>query len=162
MLSWQDTPLTIRLFLSWPNDPSLFKQAPPPVTHFSYQSPRIFRKRSRRWKSINRAAASRKTPLIQFPVCLRVSQRSEHNFPKLEFTQDELQERFKRQLAIEQACTVTIDSVEAAKPVTENVAKMVSERHRRQLHIPVMSGTHCMRSVHMFASEKFVLQLSEV
>ncbi|XP_042273107.1 DNA-directed RNA polymerase, mitochondrial [Thunnus maccoyii] len=52
------------------------------------------------------------------------TQRADHEYPKLDFTQEELQERFKQQLSMEQACTVTIDSVEAAKPVTENMAKM--------------------------------------
>uniref|UniRef100_A0A8C9YZI6 DNA-directed RNA polymerase n=1 Tax=Sander lucioperca TaxID=283035 RepID=A0A8C9YZI6_SANLU len=52
------------------------------------------------------------------------TQRSDHQYPKLDFTQEKLQERFKHQLSIEQACTITIDSVEAAKPVTENMAKM--------------------------------------
>uniref|UniRef100_A0A3Q3N908 DNA-directed RNA polymerase n=1 Tax=Mastacembelus armatus TaxID=205130 RepID=A0A3Q3N908_9TELE len=52
------------------------------------------------------------------------TQRADHHYPKLDFTQEELQERFKRQLSMEQACTVTIDSVEAAKTVTENMAKM--------------------------------------
>ncbi|KAF1385866.1 hypothetical protein PFLUV_G00112200 [Perca fluviatilis] len=52
------------------------------------------------------------------------TQRSDHQYPKLDFTQEDLQERFKRQLRIEQACTITIDSVEAAKPLTENMAKM--------------------------------------
>ncbi|XP_067453403.1 DNA-directed RNA polymerase, mitochondrial [Thunnus thynnus] len=52
------------------------------------------------------------------------TQRADHEYPKLDFTQEELQERFKQQLGMEQACTVTIDSVEAAKPVTENMAKM--------------------------------------
>ncbi|XP_006800467.2 DNA-directed RNA polymerase, mitochondrial [Neolamprologus brichardi] len=52
------------------------------------------------------------------------SERADHIYPKLDFTQEDLQERFKRQLSVEQACTITIDSVEAAKPVTENMAKM--------------------------------------
>uniref|UniRef100_A0A1A7WLC6 DNA-directed RNA polymerase n=2 Tax=Iconisemion striatum TaxID=60296 RepID=A0A1A7WLC6_9TELE len=52
------------------------------------------------------------------------TQREHHTYPKLDFTQAELQERFKHQLSVEQACTITIDSVEAAKPVTENMAKM--------------------------------------
>ncbi|CAK6955249.1 DNA-directed RNA polymerase%2C mitochondrial [Scomber scombrus] len=52
------------------------------------------------------------------------AQRANHQYPKLDFTQVELQERFKQQLDMEQACTVTIDSVEGAKPVTENMAKM--------------------------------------
>ena len=55
-------------------------------------------------------------------------QREDHHYPRLDLTQKELQERFKHQLSIEQACTVTIDSVEAAKPVTENMGKMVKER----------------------------------
>ncbi|TNN64107.1 DNA-directed RNA polymerase, mitochondrial [Liparis tanakae] len=52
------------------------------------------------------------------------TQRSDHQYPKLDFTQEELQERFKLQLGMEQACTATIDSVEAAKPVTEHMARM--------------------------------------
>jgi len=40
-------------------------------------------------------------------------------------TQAELLAGFKRQLSMELACTVTINSVEAAKPLTENMAKMV-------------------------------------
>uniref|UniRef100_A0A672HQR7 DNA-directed RNA polymerase n=1 Tax=Salarias fasciatus TaxID=181472 RepID=A0A672HQR7_SALFA len=52
------------------------------------------------------------------------AQRENHTYPKLDFTQEELQDRFKRQLSVEQACTVTIDSVETAKPVTENMEKM--------------------------------------
>ncbi|XP_023265435.1 DNA-directed RNA polymerase, mitochondrial [Seriola lalandi dorsalis] len=52
------------------------------------------------------------------------TKREDHHYPKLDFTQEELRERFKRQLSVERACTVTIDSVEGAKPVTENMAKM--------------------------------------
>ncbi|XP_074491779.1 DNA-directed RNA polymerase, mitochondrial isoform X1 [Sebastes fasciatus] len=52
------------------------------------------------------------------------TQRSDHQYPKLDLTREELQERFKHQLGMEQACTVTIDSVEVAKPVTKNMAKM--------------------------------------
>uniref|UniRef100_A0A8C6T0L7 DNA-directed RNA polymerase n=1 Tax=Neogobius melanostomus TaxID=47308 RepID=A0A8C6T0L7_9GOBI len=50
--------------------------------------------------------------------------RTEHRYPKLHFTKQELQERFTQQLSMEEACTVTIDSVEASKPATENVDKM--------------------------------------
>ncbi|XP_061833867.1 DNA-directed RNA polymerase, mitochondrial [Nerophis lumbriciformis] len=50
--------------------------------------------------------------------------RYNHQYPKLDFTREELQERFKFQFSMEQACTVTIDSVEADKPITENMAKM--------------------------------------
>uniref|UniRef100_A0A671UG92 DNA-directed RNA polymerase n=1 Tax=Sparus aurata TaxID=8175 RepID=A0A671UG92_SPAAU len=38
--------------------------------------------------------------------------------------QMDLQERFKRQLSIEEASTITIDSVEASKPITKNMARM--------------------------------------
>ncbi|KAG7513818.1 DNA-directed RNA polymerase, mitochondrial [Solea senegalensis] len=62
------------------------------------------------------------------------TQRADHQYPKLDFTQAELQERFQRQLSVEQACTVTIDSVETAKPVTENMTKMREQltKHRAQ------------------------------
>lgn len=53
-------------------------------------------------------------------------QRREHHYPKLDFTKQELQERFNQQLETEQACTVTIDSVENFKPVTENMANVVN------------------------------------
>ncbi|XP_059197973.1 DNA-directed RNA polymerase, mitochondrial [Centropristis striata] len=52
------------------------------------------------------------------------TKRVDHRYPKVDFTREELQERFKRQLSLEQACIVTIDSVEAAKPITENMARM--------------------------------------
>ncbi|KAM3876120.1 DNA-directed RNA polymerase, mitochondrial [Diretmus argenteus] len=52
------------------------------------------------------------------------TQRADHHYPKLDFSHEELLECFNRQLSTEQACTVTIDSVEAAKPVTINMAKM--------------------------------------
>ncbi|KAL3047593.1 hypothetical protein OYC64_021729 [Pagothenia borchgrevinki] len=52
------------------------------------------------------------------------TQRSDHRYPKLDFSQEELQQRFKKQLTIEQDCTITIDSVQATKPITKNMAKM--------------------------------------
>ncbi|KAL6107719.1 polrmt [Pungitius sinensis] len=52
------------------------------------------------------------------------AQRSDHRYPKLDFTREELRQRFALQLRLEQDCTVTIDSVEAAKPVTDYMAKM--------------------------------------
>ncbi|KAL7396271.1 hypothetical protein ABVT39_003255 [Epinephelus coioides] len=52
------------------------------------------------------------------------TQREDHHYPKLDFTLKELQERFKHQLNVEQACTITIKSVEDPKPVTEKMAKM--------------------------------------
>uniref|UniRef100_A0A8C5D5J6 DNA-directed RNA polymerase n=1 Tax=Gouania willdenowi TaxID=441366 RepID=A0A8C5D5J6_GOUWI len=54
------------------------------------------------------------------------TQREDHKYPKLAFTQLELQERFKHQLSVEQACTVTIDSVESAKPVTKHMRKLLA------------------------------------
>ncbi|XP_035508951.1 DNA-directed RNA polymerase, mitochondrial isoform X2 [Morone saxatilis] len=52
------------------------------------------------------------------------AQKGDYKYPKLDLTQKELQKRFKRQLSIEQACTITIESVETSKPVTENIVKM--------------------------------------
>ncbi|XP_069503971.1 DNA-directed RNA polymerase, mitochondrial isoform X2 [Ambystoma mexicanum] len=45
------------------------------------------------------------------------------SYPKLDFSVADLQERFQRQLALERASTVTIDSVEAVKPLTEQNCK---------------------------------------
>uniref|UniRef100_W5MD34 DNA-directed RNA polymerase n=1 Tax=Lepisosteus oculatus TaxID=7918 RepID=W5MD34_LEPOC len=45
-------------------------------------------------------------------------------YPKLDFTLAELRERFRRQLSTEQADILTMDSVEASKPITEHMAKM--------------------------------------
>ncbi|KAM7012929.1 DNA-directed RNA polymerase, mitochondrial [Tautogolabrus adspersus] len=69
---------------------------------------------------LNTAISDCFSPLVQDYYI----QREDHQYPKLDFTHDELQECFKRQLSMEQACTVTIDSVEASKPVSENMAKM--------------------------------------
>lgn len=52
-------------------------------------------------------------------------QREGATYPKLDFSLKELQDRFSLQLAMEKATTVTIDSVEALKPVTDHMAKMV-------------------------------------
>ncbi|KAJ8374547.1 hypothetical protein SKAU_G00051270 [Synaphobranchus kaupii] len=52
------------------------------------------------------------------------TKRDNVDYPKTDFSLAELQEKFSRQLAMEQADTVTIDSVEAIKPVTEHMAKM--------------------------------------
>ncbi|XP_060797384.1 DNA-directed RNA polymerase, mitochondrial [Neoarius graeffei] len=52
------------------------------------------------------------------------TKREESSYPKLDFNVAELQKRFRRQLAMEQANTITIDSVEAMKPVTEHMARM--------------------------------------
>uniref|UniRef100_A0A4W3HZ33 DNA-directed RNA polymerase n=1 Tax=Callorhinchus milii TaxID=7868 RepID=A0A4W3HZ33_CALMI len=49
-------------------------------------------------------------------------------YPKLDLRVEELRQRFSRQLSLEQADTVTINSIEAAKPVTEKM-----KRSRRRL-----------------------------
>ncbi|XP_069072918.1 DNA-directed RNA polymerase, mitochondrial [Pleurodeles waltl] len=41
------------------------------------------------------------------------------SYPKLDFSTSDLQERFQKQLALERAGVVTIDSVEAVKPLTD-------------------------------------------
>ncbi|KAK1805942.1 hypothetical protein P4O66_012981 [Electrophorus voltai] len=53
-----------------------------------------------------------------------VSRREGSRYPKMDFSLEELRERFSRQLAIEQSNTITIASVEATKPITENMARM--------------------------------------
>ncbi|XP_077082544.1 DNA-directed RNA polymerase, mitochondrial [Siphateles boraxobius] len=52
------------------------------------------------------------------------AEREGATYPKLDFSLKELQDRFSLQLAMEKATTVTIDSVEALKPVTDHMAKM--------------------------------------
>ncbi|XP_035379242.1 DNA-directed RNA polymerase, mitochondrial isoform X1 [Electrophorus electricus] len=52
------------------------------------------------------------------------SEREGSRYPKMDFSLEELRERFSRQLAIEQSNTITIASVEATKPITENMARM--------------------------------------
>ena len=54
-------------------------------------------------------------------------QRNDHRYPKLPFTQEELRERYRQQLSMEEASTITIDSVENT-PVTKDMTKMVSNR----------------------------------
>lgn len=56
-----------------------------------------------------------------------VFQRADAKYPKMAFSLEELRERFSRQLSIEQASTITIHSVEAMKPVTSHMAKMVNK-----------------------------------
>lgn len=58
------------------------------------------------------------------PLC--VFQREKVQYPKLAFSVEDLRQRFKQQLDMEGASTVTINSVEALKPVTPHMAKMVS------------------------------------
>ncbi|KAL2089920.1 hypothetical protein ACEWY4_014608 [Coilia grayii] len=51
-------------------------------------------------------------------------ERETAQYPKLAFSVEDLRQRFSQQLAMEGASTVTIDSVEALKPVTPHMAKM--------------------------------------
>ncbi|XP_062311594.1 DNA-directed RNA polymerase, mitochondrial isoform X2 [Osmerus eperlanus] len=52
------------------------------------------------------------------------TQRGEASYPKLPFSHAELQRKFRQQLSEEQACTVTIQSVESSKPVTPHASRM--------------------------------------
>ncbi|XP_036442362.1 DNA-directed RNA polymerase, mitochondrial [Colossoma macropomum] len=64
-------------------------------------------------------------PLCSLPLVKDYyTQREEVRYPKLDFSLADLQDRFKHQLTLEQANTITIDSVEAMKPVTENIIRM--------------------------------------
>lgn len=58
-------------------------------------------------------------------------------YPKLDFSVKELQERFQQQLEMELKNTVTIESVEAAKPLTPQAIKAVKLRALGQPSGPV-------------------------
>lgn len=47
------------------------------------------------------------------------------SYPKLDLSMKELQERFQQQLEMELKNTITIESVEAAKPLTPQAIKAV-------------------------------------
>ncbi|KAF7237044.1 DNA-directed RNA polymerase, mitochondrial [Varanus komodoensis] len=51
------------------------------------------------------------------------TKKNDVSYPKLNFTVQELQEKFQKQLAMESSDTVAIDSVEAGKPVTNYVVQ---------------------------------------
>ncbi|KAI1891707.1 hypothetical protein AGOR_G00146540 [Albula goreensis] len=55
--------------------------------------------------------------------------RGSVKYPKLDFGLQELRERFSRQLSMELADTITIDSVETLKPVTKHMAKWYATPH---------------------------------
>lgn len=50
------------------------------------------------------------------------------SYPKLDFSVQELQERFQQQLEMELDNTVTIESVESTKPLTPQAIKAVKLR----------------------------------
>lgn len=50
------------------------------------------------------------------------------SYPKLDFSAQELQERFQQQLEMELDNTVTIESVESTKPLTPQAIKAVKLR----------------------------------
>uniref|UniRef100_A0A8C2PPE7 DNA-directed RNA polymerase n=1 Tax=Cyprinus carpio TaxID=7962 RepID=A0A8C2PPE7_CYPCA len=66
---------------------------------------------------------SRDQPVCSLPL-VEQFYREGSTYPKLDFSLKELRDRFSLQLAMEKATTITIDSVETLKPVTENMAKM--------------------------------------
>lgn len=89
-------------------------------------------------------------------------QRTEHHYPKLPFTKQELQERFQQQLSMEEATTVTIDSVEASKPVTEHIAKMrtLLSELRTQWHKTLLEAfTENKRTLYKTSSNTYRLSL---
>ncbi|XP_063770549.1 DNA-directed RNA polymerase, mitochondrial isoform X2 [Pseudophryne corroboree] len=55
------------------------------------------------------------------------SKEPQPSYPKMDFTVSDLQEKFKEQLKFESCETVTINSVEAAKPVSEDRIKVRAE-----------------------------------
>ncbi|KAJ7993063.1 hypothetical protein DPEC_G00268550 [Dallia pectoralis] len=64
------------------------------------------------------------------------SERTDSRYPKLAFSLEELQKKFRNQLNVEQTCAITINSVEALKPLTEHVVKMrnLLTKQRRVWH----------------------------
>ncbi|KAJ8277301.1 hypothetical protein GJAV_G00073730 [Gymnothorax javanicus] len=74
------------------------------------------------------------------------AERDVVDYPKMDFSLAELQEKFGLQLAMEQADTITIDSVEAIKPVTESMARMrplleLQRSHWRQVLLKVLKDS---------------------
>ncbi|XP_051549108.1 DNA-directed RNA polymerase, mitochondrial-like isoform X2 [Myxocyprinus asiaticus] len=68
---------------------------------------------------------SKDQPLCSLPLVEQFyAERQGATYPKLDFSLTELRDRFNLQLNMEMANTITIDSVEAMKPVTEHMAKM--------------------------------------
>ncbi|XP_056614304.1 DNA-directed RNA polymerase, mitochondrial [Triplophysa dalaica] len=68
---------------------------------------------------------SKEQPLCSLPLVERFyAEREGISYPKMDFSLAELRDRFSRQLDMEAANTVTIDSVEAMNPITNNMAKM--------------------------------------
>ncbi|KAL1251338.1 hypothetical protein QQF64_019134 [Cirrhinus molitorella] len=70
-------------------------------------------------------SVSKDQPVCSLPLVEQFyAEREGATYPKLDFSLRELQDRFSLQLAMEKATTITIDSVETLKPVTENMAEM--------------------------------------
>ncbi|XP_005170579.2 DNA-directed RNA polymerase, mitochondrial [Danio rerio] len=70
-------------------------------------------------------SVSKTQPVCSLPLVKQFyAEREDAIYPKLDYSLKELQDRFNLQLAMEKATTVTINSVEALKPVTENMAHM--------------------------------------
>ncbi|XP_051765316.1 DNA-directed RNA polymerase, mitochondrial isoform X1 [Ctenopharyngodon idella] len=68
---------------------------------------------------------SKDQPVCSLPLVEQFyAEREGATYPKLDFSLKELRDRFSLQLAMEKATTITIDSVEALKPVTDHMAKM--------------------------------------
>ncbi|XP_051978328.1 DNA-directed RNA polymerase, mitochondrial [Xyrauchen texanus] len=68
---------------------------------------------------------SKDQPICSLPLVEQFyAEREGATYPKLDFSLKELQDRFIHQLNMEKANTLTINSVEAIKPVTEHMAKM--------------------------------------
>uniref|UniRef100_A0A671LYK3 DNA-directed RNA polymerase n=1 Tax=Sinocyclocheilus anshuiensis TaxID=1608454 RepID=A0A671LYK3_9TELE len=70
-------------------------------------------------------SVSKDQPVCSLPLVKQFyAEREGATYPKLDFSLKELRDSFSLQLGMEKATTITIDSVEALKPVTENMAKM--------------------------------------
>ncbi|KAI4885324.1 hypothetical protein NFI96_024392 [Prochilodus magdalenae] len=79
--------------------------------------------------------ATAENPVCSLPLVKDFyTQREEVRYPKLDFSLSDLQDRFKHQLSLEQANSITIDSVEAMKPVTESMIRMRKLLAEQRVH----------------------------
>lgn len=74
-----------------------------------------------------------RTVIASFPLALVLTaslflQKKMVSYPKLDFSVQELRERFQQQLEMELNSTITIESVESTKPLTPQAIKAVNIR----------------------------------
>uniref|UniRef100_A0A6Q2YNN7 DNA-directed RNA polymerase n=1 Tax=Esox lucius TaxID=8010 RepID=A0A6Q2YNN7_ESOLU len=86
------------------------------------------------------------------------TERTDSKYPKLAFSLDELQKRFNNQLCLEQASTITINSVEALKPVTPHMVKMrdLLAEQRKVWHKTLVKALRESKAIMASSTQKVV------